>query len=447
MAHLQPPIQVPHATTPTRNLAAGIALTVALVLAQAWLPERSIDLAAPGAVSNLFLITTGDASGEPPVQWVDYEHRRWVCRFAANSPSQACGITLVLSGDDPARGRNLSGFDNLELDLAYQGSAAHLRVALRNFDPRFSKLTDGNSSRMQSINLRGRDVTKPVILELAELTVPEWWITQFDLPREFNRPSVENVTSLSIDVTDSLAGQKHELELRHLTLKGPWIARDTLYFGLLCAWLLAAGTVVGRHWRALRRSHLRQQREIDALTARTRLLRVEQDKLRRLATIDELTGVLNRRGLESALEDFEAESAGVALVLLDIDHFKHINDRWGHPVGDEVLRRMAAIVSANLRTSDVIGRWGGEEFLVACQGRHADDAVRLAEKLRDAVQHGNFDTKGRFGITASFGVALAPPGASTHRAFKRADAALYRAKAAGRNRVELDTAHDAATTL
>lgn len=426
----------------------GIVLTLLLLLGQAWLPERSVDLAARGAVSNLFLIAPGEVQGEPPVQWTDAERRHWRCRYPAHAPSQGCGITLVLSGEDPKQGRDLSRFDSLTVDLAYQGSSPHVRVALRNFDPRFSKLEDGNSSRMQSINLRQRDITTPTVLGLSELTVPEWWITQFNLPREYNRPSVENVTTLSIDLPADVAGKPQDLQLRHLTLKGPWIGRETIYLVLLCGWLLAACMVVAKHWRALRSSHIRQQHEIDALTARTRVLRIEQEKLRRLATIDELTGVLNRRGLESALEDFETHSEGVALVLLDIDHFKHINDRWGHAVGDDVLRRVAAVVTANLRASDVIGRWGGEEFLVACQGRHIDDAVRLAEKLREAVQCGSFDAKGRFTITASFGVALAPPGYSTHRAFKRADAALYRAKSAGRNRVEVDTtAHDAATTL
>jgi diguanylate cyclase (GGDEF)-like protein len=442
----QPTVQ--HKPFHVRPLVLGIALTVLLLLGQAWLPERSMDLAAPGAVSNFFLIAPGEVQGEAPVQWIDVDRRHWRCHYPSQPPSQGCGMTLVLSGDDPKHGLDLSHFDSLVVDLAYKGSSPYVRVALRNFDPRFSKLEDGNSSRMQSVNLRQRDIAAPVVLDLGELTVPEWWITQFNLPREYNRPSVENVTTLSIDVPADVAGQPQDMELRHLTLKGPWIARDTVYLGLLCGWLLAASLVVAQYWRALHRSHIRQQREIDALTARTRVLRIEQDKLRRLATIDELTGVLNRRGLESALEDFETHSEGVALVLLDIDHFKHINDRWGHAVGDEVLRRMAAVVTANLRASDVIGRWGGEEFLVACQGRHVDDAVRLAEKLREAVQNAVFDAKGRFAITASFGVALAPPGYSAHRAFKRADAALYRAKSGGRNRVEVDTAaHDAATTL
>nr|WP_255719259.1 GGDEF domain-containing protein [Pelomonas sp. P8] len=170
----------------------------------------------------------------------------------------------------------------------------------------------------------------------------------------------------------------------------------------------------------------------------------------RLATIDELTGVLNRRGLEQALDDYEEAAQGMTVVMLDIDHFKRVNDRLGHDGGDEVLRRVAAVVVANLRSSDVFGRWGGEEFLIACQGPRMRDAARLAEKLRDRIEHSETTSAGvRVAVTASFGVALAPPGGSVADALKRADAALYRAKAAGRNRVEVDRSlpSDAPTTV
>ena len=104
-----------------------------------------------------------------------------------------------------------------------------------------------------------------------------------------------------------------------------------------------------------------------------------------------------------------------------------------------MLRRIAAVVAGNLRASDVFGRWGGEEFLIACQGTRIRDAARLADKLRERVQQSNIDSLGgRIAVTASFGVALAPPGGATADALKRADAALYRAKEAGRNRVEMD---------
>jgi diguanylate cyclase (GGDEF)-like protein len=439
---------VRHDLSNTNLLVGGIVLTLAILAGQALLPTRKLELTAPGAVSNLYLQTAGD--NQAAVQWVDAEHFRWRCRYTAFDKYQPCGLTFILSGDDPTRGRDLNRFDTIEMDLRYKGPSTLVRVAIRNFDARFSKVDDGNSARMHSVNLRPRDIEKPVRIELSELTVPEWWIHQFDLAREYNRPSLENATALSIDLPGDLAGQLHELELRSLVLNGEWISRDRVYLVILCGWVLGAMLMVARGWNQLRQSHNRQQREIDALTVRTRQLRIEQEKLRRLATIDDLTGVLNRRGLEQSLDDFEAAAQGMTLVMLDIDHFKRVNDRHGHDCGDEVLRRIAAVVAANLRASDVFGRWGGEEFLIACQGTRIRDAARLAEKLRERVQQSNIDgANGRIAVTASFGVALAPPGGSTADALKRADAALYRAKEAGRNRVDTDKTlqSDAPTTV
>jgi diguanylate cyclase (GGDEF)-like protein len=439
-----------HAPSKPGFLAAGIAVTVAALVGQAWLPQRTLELTKPGVASNFFLVGAWQAAegqDQAPVHWVDVERRHWRCHYRGIDGHQGCGLTYMLGDAQNGRGLDLSGFDSIHMELQYKGSSPFVRLALRNFDPRFSKPEDGNSARMQSVNLRQRDVARPVDVAMSELTVPEWWMQQFDLAREYNRPSLENVTSFTVDLPADLSGQPQDLVLRSLTLKGDWIARDHVYLGILCFWLLGASLLVMWRWHELRQRDSRQQREIDALTARTRQLRVEQDKLRRLATVDELTGVLNRRGLESALDDLEEQAETLGLVLLDIDHFKQINDRWGHAAGDEVLRRVAAIVSANLRNADVIGRWGGEEFLIVCRCRHIDEAAALAEKLRTAISEGTVDPKGRFGITSSFGVTLVPPGSPMHRAFRCADVALYRAKAGGRNRVEVSSGHDATTTV
>ncbi len=420
-------------------LMAGIALTLVALLAVELVPPRTLELTAPGTASNLYLLTPGPSVPGTPVQWRNADDLHWHCHYTAPASYQPCGLTFVLGGDDPTRGIDLSGFDTLELDLRYQGPSPNVRVAIRNFDPRFSRVDDANSARIHSINLRPRDLAQPLTLQLAELTVPEWWVQQFDLPRAYNRPGLENATALAIDLPADLTGQEHDLQLRRLTLKGVWIPSGRIYLAILCGWLLVASLLALRRWNQLNRRHNRQRREIDALTSRTRQLRIEQDRLRRLATIDDLTGVLNRRGLEQALDDFEEAAQGVTLVLLDIDHFKLVNDRHGHDCGDEVLKRVTAVVAANLRTSDVFGRWGGEEFLIACQGIRLGDAGRLAEKLRERVQEADIrSASGRLSVTASFGVALAPPGAPVAGALKRADEALYRAKHSGRNRVETD---------
>jgi diguanylate cyclase (GGDEF)-like protein len=195
--------------------------------------------------------------------------------------------------------------------------------------------------------------------------------------------------------------------------------------------------VVGWRFGQLRRQHLRQQLEITALTARTARLRAEQDGLRRLAAVDELTGVLNRRGVEEALTGDGSAGCDIALLVLDIDHFKRINDDHGHDTGDRVIQGVAALIAENLRDQDIVGRWGGEEFLVACIDCAPQDAAGVAEKIRECIEASAFGPL-RIAVTASVGVAMMRSGDSFHSAFRRADAALYGAKAAGRNRIVLD---------
>lgn len=163
--------------------------------------------------------------------------------------------------------------------------------------------------------------------------------------------------------------------------------------------------------------------------------------LRELAVRDELTGLFNRRELMRMLED-EAERsqrtrAPLSLLLIDIDHFKSINDRFGHPAGDAVLAALGGLVRAQVRTIDRPARYGGEEMAVILPDTDAAGALVLAERLRAAVAGSAFVAGNEtLTVTASFGVATMPLNASSvHELIEAADRALYQAKREGRNRV------------
>lgn len=163
--------------------------------------------------------------------------------------------------------------------------------------------------------------------------------------------------------------------------------------------------------------------------------------LERLSLTDALTGVFNRRYLLSHLESVFAEAKRYArpftAVLVDLDHFKQVNDTHGHLAGDEVLRVMARRLSQSLRSADVLGRYGGEEFLVILPETPVDAAAILGERLRHTVQV----LPVHFGeaairVTASFGMAgFHPDQKDAHSLLEQADLALYRSKELGRNRV------------
>lgn len=157
------------------------------------------------------------------------------------------------------------------------------------------------------------------------------------------------------------------------------------------------------------------------------------------AATDPLTGLFNRRKFnqELAIEILRTQryKTPLSLVLYDIDYFKRINDAHGHQVGDKVLIDLSRLVSARIRQNDVLARWGGEEFVILVPGSSAQMARGLAENLREAVQALIFDES--IIVTCSFGVAEFEIGDTTETLVARADAAMYRAKINGRNRVEL----------
>ena len=167
--------------------------------------------------------------------------------------------------------------------------------------------------------------------------------------------------------------------------------------------------------------------------------RKRQSLLRQLSEVDSLTGLSNRHAATAALNAMAAqrgpEGTRHVLFLIDIDHFKHVNDTHGHPVGDEVLQHAARLIRGGLRQHDRAGRLGGEEFAVLLDDVDADTALTLAERLRRSVEAAPAATAaGAVSLTISLGLALVS-GGDPARVLGDADAALYRAKRGGRNRV------------
>ena len=221
----------------------------------------------------------------------------------------------------------------------------------------------------------------------------------------------------------------------------PWriaisVPEDTVYASIhgtsrWLAWVAVAGFAIGSLLAALLFSRL--------LVSRTRLASANA-ALERLSRVDALTGLHNRRHLEEVLSALVSagrrHDMSFAVLLIDIDHFKRVNDSHGHRVGDEVLRATAATIDRTLRHEDAVGRWGGEEFLVAMPGTDAECAQIAAERIRGAVAAAQLEIADcdPIAVTVTIGVAVWTGGAFD-QVVERADAALYLGKAAGRNQV------------
>ena len=237
-----------------------------------------------------------------------------------------------------------------------------------------------------------------------------------------DRPAVNAHYHAMIHVPD---GEVCRLEYRIQHSDGSWV------------WLLSRDTPFERDSRGL-------VRQIVGIAQDVTASRAAQDKLAWQANFDALTGLANRHHfwtrLQHALRRSGLEQSTTSLCVFDIDYFKDINDRFGHAAGDEVLQAIGGIVRTELRSSDVAGRLGGDEFCFALAGSDPHEAARVAERIRERLvtQAFGVDTGAPFSVTATFGIAEWHPHLETKDLMDAADRALYRAKSSGRNRVSIE---------
>ncbi len=163
----------------------------------------------------------------------------------------------------------------------------------------------------------------------------------------------------------------------------------------------------------------------------------QNERLEELAAVDELTGTKNRRRFREDLDLLYAQAqrlgSPLSLIMLDLDQFKQYNDAFGHPAGDEILKRLGSTLRSTLRNHDVVARYGGEEFVILLPATDQDEAMEVAERLRSSIAT---DVWPRREITASLGVGTIGPSTSSATALvEQADQAMYQSKQAGRNRV------------
>jgi diguanylate cyclase len=217
----------------------------------------------------------------------------------------------------------------------------------------------------------------------------------------------------------------------HLPTQEPFQAlMQAIYFGVLVIILVSMCVLMTYLSNIRARSSQRKQSLAEALA-----------RIRELAIRDELTGLFNRRHMLELLHTERSRADRSAqpwcLCMIDVDHFKSINDRHGHGVGDEVLRSLALIIRDGLRDCDHVARWGGEEFLVLLPNTGLDEAVLVVERIRQSLlRTGMSRSVPDLRVTLSAGVSEAVCEESLPQTIDRADQALYRAKSAGRNRTE-----------
>ncbi|MDZ7818393.1 MAG: diguanylate cyclase [Aliarcobacter sp.] len=175
----------------------------------------------------------------------------------------------------------------------------------------------------------------------------------------------------------------------------------------------------------------------DKIKEKTQSLVDANEKLIQLASLDPLTNIYNRRMIDEYISKETVKSKryknDLSLIILDIDHFKETNDKYGHQVGDEIIVEICKIISRNIRESDIFGRWGGEEFIILLPQTNLDSAFIVAENLRKKIENYNFRKVGT--KTISIGISQFNNNENIFQFIKRADDAMYKAKNSGRNKI------------
>ena len=343
---------------------------------------------------------------------------------AAANPYAALGI--------PLQERSFDWFDRIVVRARSAGTApGRYRIYIRNVDA-FSEPGNWSSQRQNESNFEAAAEYRDIVIPRESFKVPTWWLESYGLGPEDGVPRFDKAVEISLSTGALSRSGSGVLEIESISIEGRWVPKIQLYRLLLVLW--AAGILfiaLRRNIRSAKRM-LAARNRVERIRDINRSLSRERLRMTRIAYRDELTGVLNRAGLNEKiaeiLDNRSLHGFPFCLILFDVDDFKTINDTRGHAAGDRALADLTALIKDLIRDTDLLCRWGGEEFVIIGTGTTLEKGVSLAEKLREAVAQSDL------GFTCSFGVAENPED-DFEGIFQAADDALYEAKHSGKDKV------------
>lgn len=404
---------------------AWLGLTIAVSLS-----ERTYQLLDEDGLRSLY----SDKGLGTALNWIDKNKNGFSCLFLQGSGVRYCGMNIQL-GDGVRKGIDFSEYSKLRLGVEYIGPAEKIRIFFRNVVQDTDLTQD---SKFHQVEIPIRNGAYRYEIPLDNFDVALWWLESknlLDVP-EHHIAQRDSVIHLGFDIETPVPVGQHYFNVENFSLVTPWFQRTSIIWWALGS--IVYFVVVGFIYNFLRlRTQLEQHHnEMFGLLKKLEVADTESAHFKRLSMYDPLTGLLNRRAAMDLVEEFARHNSlvGTGLVVLDIDHFKQVNDTYGHDLGDEVLQRAGAVVQQVVREADAAVRWGGEEIVVICPKTNLEGAYRVAEKLQAAIKQLSF-SHSDLTISASFGVANIRQGESFSQALGRADEALYDAKKNGRDQI------------
>jgi diguanylate cyclase (GGDEF)-like protein len=399
---------------------------IALISQHFWIKQSLV--IKPGGPYSANLISDAAIGGKSSTEWIDSDYFNWQCKITRHYEYPYCLLQFLLTD------MNLSRYSQMRLGLKYYGPGETVRITLRNKHPAYSINDQPETFKYNEVEVSKQMLNSTLVLQMDSFRVADWWLRERKIVPEDSHPDFSNIVYLEIVTGTDIPDGIHRFELSSISLSGELITKESMYLSIIIGWiLLILGQLIIRVWNLKSAVEQHYQRE-QALIKLNRTLNQKTRKFQKMASTDSLTGIGNRAGISDILiqeiKKYYAKNQALSLIIVDIDHFKVINDRYGHDRGDEVLKEIANNLKDNIRATDGIGRWGGEEFMLVCPNTTLNNAYQLAEKLRQ--QFKTLNLSDGIEITGSFGVAGFSD-ESIESFIKRADEALYKAKESGRN--------------
>lgn len=402
--------------------------------AHRFLPAKTLDV-APSKDIPAYLYGDNNSAGESMIYWLDQKNLIWQCNLENDGKSHNCGLSLILN--EKSKYVALSSYEKLNIELEYKGADKRLRFYMRNYVEGVSNGEDSKTDQFTNALIPTQFINEPFSIDLSEFFVAEWWINEYQVPRNAMRSNFDKTASIGVDLNYPSSPGLHTFHLKKLELVGLWISRERWYLSILVFWMLVVFVNGAYNLWQLKKQYNAEHLRLDSLISQNSILENETNHYKQLSMLDQLTGLLNRYGATHYIDKnfSETKHQQVALVIIDIDYFKRINDSYGHSGGDLILQKIARILRDNIRATDYAARWGGEEFLIIMPATDLIDAREIAEELRAQVEHARFEDLPDLNVTISLGVGAIDDVEPFHMLFRRVDVALYQAKAQGRNRV------------
>lgn len=330
---------------------------------------------------------------------------------------------------------DLSWIDYFEIEIGSDmPEGDKILFLVRSLEPGISAKKDCPSQKFSEALLTVSSEIEPVRIKRDQFVVPTWWKRKYSVDGDSALPSFNMVEQFQFRTFKANGAGK--FVVRSIKCTGHWINIETLNKTLLWLWL--GGVLIGCVIRVFKLKKKLHEKTASALELQqhNNLLASESATYQELARRDPLTGLLNRYGLEGKFESLSSAGGfAYSLIVFDLDHFKQINDTHGHCYGDRALFDIARIVKCRTGESDIVARWGGDEFIIILNGQSLEDAYNFSEEIRQAVSQSDLD------YTCSFGISKSETGVGLETVLRNADQALYDAKGAGRDQVGVHQKH------